>query len=176
MKAGISTARGCSYEGRVPVDVVRGYAAQLAEAGADELLVADTVGYADPTQVRTLFRALRDELGPDLPIGAHFHDTRGTALANALVGLEMGFRDFDASVAGLGGCPYAPGASGNVPTENIVYMLNGLGIETGIDLDKLLQVAEWIQGVVGHPLASGGLRAYPGRKARAAGEGRRVPA
>ena len=104
---GLSTALGCSYEGRVPVaDVVR-YAVQLVEAGADEIVVADTVGYADPVQVRTVFRAVMAELGA-LPIAAHFHDTRGTGLANVGAAVECGVRRFDASLAGLGGCPFAP--------------------------------------------------------------------
>ena len=137
VKGGISTALGCSYEGRVAVDDVRRYAAQLAEEGADELLVADTVGYADPVQVRALFTALAAEVGP-LPIGAHFHDTRGLGLANVVAALECGVRSFDASLAGLGGCPFAPGASGNIVTEDLVFLLDSMGLRTGIDLERLV--------------------------------------
>lgn len=136
---GLSTALGCSYEGRVPVaDVVR-YAVQLAEAGADEIVVADTVGYADPVQVRTVFKAVMAELGA-LPIAAHFHDTRGTGLANVSAAVECGVRRFDASLAGLGGCPFAPGASGNIVMDDLCFMLDSMGLRTGVDLEKLLQV------------------------------------
>ena len=136
---GLSTALGCSYEGRVPVADVVKYAVQLAEAGADEIVVADTVGYADPVQVRTVFKAVMAELGA-LPIAAHFHDTRGTGLANVGAALECGVRRFDASLAGLGGCPFAPGASGNIVMDDLCFMLDSMGLRTGIDLEKLLQV------------------------------------
>lgn len=136
---GLSTALGCSYEGRVPVaDVVR-YAVQLVEAGADEIVVADTVGYADPVQVRTVFKAVMAELGA-LPVAAHFHDTRGTGLANVGAAVECGVRRFDASLAGLGGCPFAPGASGNIVMDDLCFMLDSMGLRTGVDLEKLLQV------------------------------------
>jgi len=136
---GLSTALGCSYEGRVPVaDVVR-YAVQLAEAGADEIVVADTVGYADPVQVRTVLKAVIAELGA-LPIAAHFHDTRGTGLANVGAAIECGVRRFDASLAGLGGCPFAPGASGNIVMDDLCFMLDSMGLRTGVDLERLLQV------------------------------------
>ncbi len=136
---GLSTALGCSYEGRVPVaDVVR-YAVQLAAAGADEIVVADTVGYADPVQVRAVFKAVMAELGA-LPVAAHFHDTRGTGLANVGAAVECGVRRFDASLAGLGGCPFAPGASGNIVMDDLCFMLDSMGLRTGVDLEKLLQV------------------------------------
>jgi hydroxymethylglutaryl-CoA lyase len=138
---GLSTALGCSYEGRIPVDDVRKYAAQMAEAGVDEILVADTVGYGDPAQVRAVFKAVMAEVGK-IPVGAHFHDTRGTGLANVAAALDMGVRRFDASLAGLGGCPFAPGASGNIVMDDLVFMLDSMGLRTGIDLDKLLQVRE----------------------------------
>ena len=136
---GLSTALGCSYEGRVPVADVVKYAVQLAEAGADEIVVADTVGYADPVQVRTVFKAVMAELGA-LPIAAHFHDTRGTGLANVGAAVECGVRRFDASLAGLGGCPFAPGASGNIVMDDLCFMLDSMGLRTGVDLEKLLQV------------------------------------
>ena len=136
---GLSTALGCSYEGRVPVADVVSYAVQLAEAGADEIVVADTVGYADPVQVHTVFKAVMAELGA-LPIAAHFHDTRGTGLANVGAAIECGVRRFDASLAGLGGCPFAPGASGNIVMDDLCFMLDSMGLRTGVDLERLLQV------------------------------------
>ena len=141
---GLSTALGCSFEGRIPVDDVRRYAAQLAEAGADELLVADTLGYGDPAQVRAVFRAVMAEVGA-LPVGAHFHDTRGTGLANVAAALDCGVRRFDASLAGLGGCPFAPGASGNIVMEDLCFMLDSMGLRTGVDLEKLIAVREILE-------------------------------
>jgi len=141
---GLSTALGCSYEGRIPVDDVRRYAAQLAEAGADELLVADTLGYGDPVQVRAVFKAVMAEVGA-MPVGAHFHDTRGTGLANVAAALECGVRRFDASLAGLGGCPFAPGASGNIVMEDLCFMLDSMGLRTGVDLGKLVAVREILE-------------------------------
>ena len=141
---GLSTALGCSFEGRVPVDDVRRYAAQYAEAGADEIMVADTVGYGDPAQVRAVFKAVMAEVG-SLPVGAHFHDTRGTGLANVAAALECGVRHFDASLAGLGGCPFAPGASGNIVMEDLVFMLDSMGLRTGVDLGKLIEVRKILE-------------------------------
>ena len=136
---GLSTALGCSFEGRVPVADVVKYALLLAEAGADELVVADTVGYADPAQVRAVFGAVMAETGT-LPVAAHFHDTRGTGLANVGAALDCGVRSFDASLAGLGGCPFAPGATGNIVMDDLCFMLDSMGLRTGVDLEKLLQV------------------------------------
>jgi hydroxymethylglutaryl-CoA lyase len=136
---GLSTALGCSFEGRVPVADVVKYALLLAEAGADELVVADTVGYADPAQVRAVFKAVMAETGT-LPIAAHFHDTRGTGLANVGAALDCGVRSFDASLAGLGGCPFAPGATGNIVMDDLCFMLDSMGLRTGVDLEKLLLV------------------------------------
>ena len=141
LAAGLSTALGCSYEGRIAVDEVRRCAAFLAEAGAQEILVADTVGYGDPGQVREVFRAVLAETA-GIPVAAHFHDTRGLGLANVLAALECGIRRFDASLGGLGGCPYAPGASGNIVTEDLVFMLDSMGLRTGIDIERLLAVRE----------------------------------
>lgn len=149
---GLSTALGCSYEGRIPVDDVRRYAAQLAEAGADEILVADTVGYGDPAQVRAVFRAVMAELGR-LPVGAHFHDTRGTGLANVAAALDCGVRRFDASLAGLGGCPFAPGATGNIVMEDLCFMLDSMGLRTGVNLQKLVSVRQILErNLAGHEL------------------------
>jgi hydroxymethylglutaryl-CoA lyase len=139
VQGGLSTALGCSFEGRVPVDDVRRYAAQYAEAGADEIIVADTVGYGDPAQVRAVFKAVIAEVGK-LPVAAHFHDTRGTGLANVAAALECGVRSFDASLAGLGGCPFAPGATGNIVMDDLVFMLDSMGLRTGVDLPKLVAV------------------------------------
>lgn len=136
---GLSTALGCSFEGRIPVADVVKYALLLAEAGADELVVADTVGYADPAQVRGVFKAVMAEIGA-LPVAAHFHDTRGTGLANVTAALDCGVRSFDASLAGLGGCPFAPGATGNIVMDDLCFMLDSMGLTTGVDLEKLLQV------------------------------------
>lgn len=141
LAAGLSTALGCSYEGPIAVDEVRGCAAELAAMGADEILIADTVGYATPKQVREVLRAVLAETG-SIPVAAHFHDTRGTGLANVVAALECGIRRFDASLGGLGGCPYAPGASGNIVMEDLVFLLEGMGFKTGVDIDKLLAVRE----------------------------------
>lgn len=143
ISAGLSTALGCSYEGRIPVDDVVRLAEELAEAGADELMIADTVGYADPAQVRRVFRAVQQAV-PTVPLRAHFHDTRGTALANVTAALDCDITRFDASLGGLGGCPYAPGASGNVVLEDLVFMLDSMGLDTGIDIGKLLAVREQV--------------------------------
>jgi hydroxymethylglutaryl-CoA lyase len=135
--AACSTAFGCSIDGVVPAADTVAVAAGLAEAGADEIMLADTVGYANPAQIRAVVRAVRTEIGDRLH-GLHLHDTMGLGLANALAGLEEGVRAFDSCLAGLGGCPYAPGASGNVVTEDLVFMLESIGFATGIDLVALL--------------------------------------
>jgi hydroxymethylglutaryl-CoA lyase len=142
--AGLSTALGCTIEGDVPEARVREIAMQLVAAGADELIVCDTVGYANPTVVRRLFRAIRSDVGA-IPIKAHFHDTRGLGLANVLAALDADIRAFDASLGGLGGCPYAPGASGNICTEDLVFMLESMGLKTGVDLEKLIALRAEIQ-------------------------------
>lgn len=150
LEAGIATAFGCTLEGAVDPAHVRQLAARLAELGADEIMLADTVGYAQPRQVCELFTQVRGEIG-GLPLGAHFHDTRGLALANVAAALEAGVSKFDGALGGLGGCPFAPGASGNVATEDLVYLLEGMGLRTGIDLSALLsvraQLADWLPGV-----------------------------
>lgn len=150
LEAGIATAFGCTIEGAVDPERVRHLAARLAELGADEIMLADTVGYAQPRQVGTLFDAVRKEIGT-LPMGGHFHDTRGLALANVVAALDAGAGKFDAALGGLGGCPFAPGASGNVATEDLVFLLQSMGFDTGIDLPGLLELrerlAEWLPGV-----------------------------
>ena len=135
--AACSTAFGCSIDGAVPEAAVLKVAAALAATGAAAVSLADTVGYAHPAQIRSLVRAVRAEIGDKLD-NLHLHDTMGLGLANALAGLEEGIRAFDSSLAGLGGCPYAPGASGNIVTEDLVFMLESMGFATGIDLDRLV--------------------------------------
>jgi len=137
LEGAVSTAFGCTLQGEVPEDDVLRIAVQLAEAGCDCVALADTVGYANPAQVRRVFARTRRELGDKLE-GAHFHNTRGLGLANALAAFEEGITHFDSSMGGLGGCPFAPGASGNVITEDLVFMFESMGRATGIDFDKLL--------------------------------------
>ncbi|WP_174255908.1 hydroxymethylglutaryl-CoA lyase [Phytoactinopolyspora mesophila] len=156
----VSTAWGCPYEGEVPVERVVWVARQGMAAGIDSLAYGDTTGMATPTRVVQLVGETRSAV-PDLPLGLHFHNTRGTGLANLYAALQLGVDDFDAAVAGLGGCPYAPGASGNIATEEVVSMLEDMGVETGVDLDALLEVAEMAERFVGHTAPSQVLRAGP---------------
>ena len=135
-----STAFGCSLQGVVAENDVLRVALALREAGADAISLADTVGYANPEQVKRLFRKVRKALGEDFDIEAHFHNTRGLGLANALAAYEVGVRNFDSTLGGLGGCPWAPGASGNVVTEDLVFMFESMGVRTGIDIGKLIDV------------------------------------
>ncbi len=137
IEGAVSTAFGCTLQGIVPEDDVVRIAAALAEF-CDGVALADTVGYANPAQVRTLFRKVKNQIGERLE-GAHFHNTRGLGLANALAAYEEGVRHFDSSMGGLGGCPFAPGASGNVVTEDLVFMFESMGLSTGIDLDALFK-------------------------------------
>src|SRR3982750_102132 len=136
IEGAVSTAFGCTMQGAVPEDDVVRIAASLAEF-CDGVALADTVGYANPAQVKRIFRRVRDAIGDKLE-GAHFHNTRGLGLANALAAYEEGVRHFDSSLGGLGGCPFAPGASGNVITEDLVFMFESMGLSTGIDLEKLM--------------------------------------
>ncbi|WP_303811208.1 hydroxymethylglutaryl-CoA lyase [Sandarakinorhabdus limnophila] len=149
---GLSTAFGCTMEGAVPESTVVRLAVAAAEAGALEFSLSDTTGYADPAQVKRLIRAVRAEVGDRLTT-LHLHNTRGLGLANALAGLDEGITTLDASLGGLGGCPFAPGASGNLVTEDLVLMLNSMGRETGINLEKLLAVrAILAEALPGEPL------------------------
>ncbi|HEX6326418.1 MAG TPA: hydroxymethylglutaryl-CoA lyase, partial [Jiangellaceae bacterium] len=132
----VSTAWGCPYEGDVPVERVLHVVRKAVAAGADSIAYGDTTGMATPTRVVELVGETRSA-HPDVPLGLHFHNTRGTGLANVYAALQLGVDDFDASVGGLGGCPYAPGASGNIATEELVHMLEDMGVETGVDLDAL---------------------------------------
>jgi hydroxymethylglutaryl-CoA lyase len=141
IEVGISTAFGCTLQGVVDESDVISLAVELANLGVDEVGLSDTAGYANPTQVRRLFKQLRQELGKKAG-AAHMHNTRGLGLANCLAAFEEGVRTFDSSQGGLGGCPYAPGASGNVVTEDLVFMFESMGIKTGINFDKLLKARE----------------------------------
>ncbi|WP_326561924.1 hydroxymethylglutaryl-CoA lyase [Micromonospora sp. NBC_01796] len=156
----VATSFGCPYEGDVAPERVAGIVDRVVADGADRVAFGDTTGMGTPRRVRELVTAVRSAQ-PDVPVLLHFHNTRGTGLANILTALELGITEFDASIGGLGGCPYAPGASGNVATEEVVHMLHDMGIETGIDLDRLIEVAELAEKLVGRQLPSGVLRAGP---------------
>ena len=152
VEVGMSTAFGCTLQGAVPEDDVLRLARLLAQAGVDEIGLSDTTGMGNPAQVRRLFQRLFQEVGP-LTGSAHLHNTRGLGLANALAAYEAGVRTFDSSLGGLGGCPYAPGASGNVVTEDLVFMFEAMGVSTGIDLPRLMAAREPLQaGLPGEPL------------------------
>lgn len=155
----LSAAFGCPYEGVVEPDVVVKIAQRAAEAGPSEIILADTIGCAVPTQVTDLVGALVAEIHP--AIRCHFHNTRNTGLANAVAAVDAGVSALDASVGGLGGCPFAPGAAGNIATEDLVYLLHGMGIETGVDLDRLLVAASLAQQQVGHDVPGMVLKAGP---------------
>ena len=151
---------GCPYEGDVPVSGVVDIARRAVADGADGLSFGDTTGMATPTRVTELVGSTRMAVA-DVPLNLHFHNTRGTALANVLAALQLGVADFDASVGGLGGCPYAPGAAGNVASEELVHMVEDMGVSTGIDLEALIEVAREAERIVGRELPSGVLRAGP---------------
>jgi hydroxymethylglutaryl-CoA lyase len=152
LEIGISTAFGCTLQGAVPEDEVIRLAEQLVEAGADECGLSDTTGMANPAQVRRLFTRLRAAIGPCAG-AAHLHNTRGLGLANCLAAYDAGVRSFDASLGGLGGCPYAPGASGNVVTEDLVFMFEAMGVATGVDLPRLFAAREALRaGLPGEPV------------------------
>ena len=161
LEVGLSTALGCTLQGDVPVDEVLRLVQAVLALGVDRVGLADTVGYADPRQVGDLFARVRELAGDRLACG-HFHDTRGLGIANVMAALQAGETRFDACLAGIGGCPHAPGASGNVATEDLAYLFASMGIATGIDLDRLLtlraQVADWLQGECLHgSIAQSGL-------------------
>jgi isopropylmalate/homocitrate/citramalate synthase len=150
----LSTAFGCPYQGRVGEAAVVGVALQLLELGVDELSIGDTIGVGTPGDVRRVVGALLDDGIPPGTLAMHFHDTRGTALANVAAALELGIRCFDASTGGTGGCPYAPGAAGNLATEDLVYLLNREGLSHGVDLDAVLVAARHVSETLGRPLAT----------------------
>jgi hydroxymethylglutaryl-CoA lyase len=150
----VATSFGCPFEGDIAPARVASIVERVRADGADRIAFGDTTGMATPRRVRDLLAEVRPEL-------LHFHNTRGTGLANVLTALDLGVTEFDASVGGIGGCPYAPGASGNIATEELVHMLEDMGISTGIDLEKLIAVAELAEGLLGRTLPSGVLRAGP---------------
>jgi hydroxymethylglutaryl-CoA lyase len=156
----VSTAWGCPYEGDVPVERVVSVASRAVRDGADGVSFGDTTGMATPARVQRLVGEFRSA-NADVPLNLHFHNTRGTGLANVLTALELGVDDFDASVGGLGGCPYAPGATGNVATEELVHMVEDMGVATGIDLEAMIDAAATAERIVGRTLPSQVLRAGP---------------
>jgi hydroxymethylglutaryl-CoA lyase len=166
VRAYVSTVYGCPYEGDVDPRRVVELTTTLREMGVYQVSLGDTIGVANPAQVERVLEMVLAATPPD-EIALHFHDTRGAALANCLVGLALGVTTIDSAVGGLGGCPYAPGASGNLATEDIVAALHGMGIETGIDLDLLVEAAQRIAAFVGHELPSKYLKAHLGARARA---------
>jgi len=166
VRAYLSTVFGCPYEGDVDPEVVVALTGQLRDLGVYQVSISDTIGVANPRQVEdVLGRVLAKH--PASSLAVHFHDTQGTALANCVVALNLGITTIDASAGGLGGCPYAPGAAGNLATEDVVAMLHGMGVETGIDLDKLTEASRTAATFVGHELPSKYLKAHIGKQARA---------
>ena len=166
VRAYVSVVWGCPFEGDVPVERVVQLCQRLRDMGCYQISLGDTIGVGTPGQTAAICQATLAVLEPE-QLALHLHDTRGTALANALVGLAQGVTTLDASIGGLGGCPYAPGAAGNLATEDLVYMLHGMGIQTGIDLTKLVQASEIAQEVVGRKLPSKYLQAVLGERERA---------
>jgi hydroxymethylglutaryl-CoA lyase len=147
----ISAAFGCPFEGEVALDRVVAMAEALAESCPREIALADTIGVAVPSQVRVMMQAVRGVIG-DIPLRAHFHNTRNTGLANAWAAFEAGVTTLDSSLGGLGGCPFAPNATGNIPTEDLVYLLSRSGVETGLNLDSMIETGQWLTQIMGRPL------------------------
>jgi hydroxymethylglutaryl-CoA lyase len=141
---GLATSFGCTLEGNVPHDRVVQFAEKVAATGVDEIALADTVGFANPNAIRALVKRVRAAIG-DMVIALHLHDTRGLGIANVSAGIDVGIRHFDASLCGLGGCPWAPGATGNIVTEDVVFLAESLGFDTGIDLDRLVEARKIVQ-------------------------------
>jgi hydroxymethylglutaryl-CoA lyase len=167
VRAYVSTVYGCPYEGAVDPAKVVALVEELRRRGVYQISLGDTIGVATPLQVKSVLEDVL-RVAPIEEIAVHFHDTRGTALANVLVAVGMGVSTVDSAVGGLGGCPYAPGASGNLATEDVVYMLHGMGIETGIDLEALVACASKLAAVVGHEMPSKYTKAALGARAKAA--------
>jgi hydroxymethylglutaryl-CoA lyase len=149
----LSTCFACPFEGKVSEAKVVSIAKKMAKLGVYEISIGDTIGVATPEQVKSLFKKLK-KIIPIAKLAGHFHDTRGTALANILAAYEVGVRTFDSSIGGLGGCPYAPGAAGNVATEDVVYMFDGMKVKTGLSLNKLIETHHWLQPMMNHQLSS----------------------
>jgi hydroxymethylglutaryl-CoA lyase len=165
VRAYVSTVFGCPYEGEVDPARVRALALTLRDMGVYQISLGDTIGVANPWQVQRVLELVLAEL-PIEQAAVHFHDTQGTALANCTVALSLGITTIDSAIGGLGGCPYAPGAAGNLATEDVVAMLHGMGIETGIDLDRLVECSRLAASLVGHELPSKYLKAHMGKQAR----------
>ncbi len=165
VRAYVSTVFGCPYEGDVPASATIDLCHKLRDMGVYQVSIGDTIGVANPRQVEEVMGAILQTV-PAEAVAAHFHDTQGTALANCLVAMQLGVTTIDASVGGLGGCPYAPGAAGNLATEDLVAMLHAMGVETGIDLDKLVEASRLAAAFVGHDLPSKYLKAHLGKQAR----------
>jgi hydroxymethylglutaryl-CoA lyase len=161
----VSCVLGCPYEGEVAPQRVAEVAGELYDMGCYEVSLGDTIGVGTPARTKAMIEACAARV-PREKLAGHYHDTYGQALANIYASLEAGVSTFDASVAGLGGCPYAAGASGNVATEDVVYMLNGLGLKTGVDLDRLVDIGQWICGVLGKTPSSKAGRALAAKKAK----------
>ena len=161
----VSCVLGCPYEGDIAPQRVADVAAALAELGCYEISLGDTIGVGTPGKTKAMIEACAERV-PVAKLAGHYHDTYGQALANIYASLELGVATFDASIAGLGGCPYAAGASGNVATEDVVYMLNGLGARTGVDLDKLVEIGAWICGVLGREPSSKAAKALMAKRKR----------
>ncbi len=162
----VSVVFVCPYEGKVAPSAVANVVSQLLDIGVDEISLGDTIGAATPTDVTAMVKLLSRDVSTD-KLALHFHDTRGTALANVLAGLDVGVKTFDSSLGGLGGCPYAPGAAGNLATEDLIYMLHGMGIKTGVDLDKLVDAGALIQNILGKKLPGRYLQAALATRAKA---------
>ena len=176
VSGGLATAFGCTLAGGVPVRDVMRNAEEYLRRGADRISLADTVGFANPKQVRSVFEELFRTVGNDVPVGAHFHDTRGMGIANVYAALEAGVRELDACLGGLGGCPYAPGATGNVVTEDVAFLLESMGLRTGIDLDVLLEARAIMQSCLdGEPVHGHYAKAGPPRGFTAPSTGRTYP-
>jgi hydroxymethylglutaryl-CoA lyase len=168
LRAAVSTAFGCPYQGEVPLESVLDVVRRMRDLGCDEIGIADTIGVGTAEQVRRVMEAAAREY-PIERISGHFHDTYGQAVANVYASLQAGVSRFDASIAGLGGCPYAKGATGNVATEDIVYLLHGLGIDTGLDLDALVDTGQWISAFLGRKSMSRAGNALAAKKQRETG-------
>jgi hydroxymethylglutaryl-CoA lyase len=165
VRAYLSTVFGCPYEGDVDPEAARRLTLTLRDMGVYQVSISDTIGVANPWQVQRVLELILQDL-PLEQAAVHFHDTQGTALANCTVALSLGITTIDAAIGGLGGCPYAPGAAGNLATEDVVSMLHGMGVETGIDLDRLVECSRLAASLVGHELPSKYLRAHMGKQAR----------
>ena len=160
LRGAVACAFGCPFEGEVPVAAAMRVVAAYADVGVDRLTLGDTTGMATPPTVARLVEAIRARF-PALRIALHFHNTRGVGLANVMAGLDLGIREFESSIAGLGGCPFAPGATGNICTEDLVYLLEESGFDTGIDLDALIAVARRVEQVIGRTLPGQVMKAGP---------------